>query len=135
MRGAIGARGGFDLRTFSIDDSVHLVGHTPQRRLVRDCEYRRSPAQCLDGRQDESLAFRIESCRCLVEDQELGAVNECARDRDPLALAARKPHAALADRTFDAVRKFRNEFPRSRISERAFDVFRRQVRVAQAHVL
>ena len=50
------------------------------------------------------LVEPVERRRRLVEQQDRGSGEQCPRDREPLTLAAREHHAALADRGLDAER-------------------------------
>ena len=54
-------------------------------------------AQRLQAVLDQRLALAVEARRRLVENQDARVGENRARDRDALPLAARQPHAALAD--------------------------------------
>ena len=58
---------------------------------------------------DDPLAFIIERARGLVEDQNTRLAQERARNRDALALAARKAAAAFADDRVVALRQLEDE--------------------------
>ena len=78
-------------------DAIDLMGRLLPGGLVRDRQHRDARvAQLADMRADGPLGDLVEPCRSLVQDQQLRPVQECAGDRDPLALAPGKPVAALA---------------------------------------
>ncbi len=60
-------------------------------RVVRPCH------QPVEGGLDLALALGVEGRGGLVEEQDRRVLQDGARDRDALALAARERHAALAD--------------------------------------
>ena len=60
--------------------------------VVRPCE------QPVERLLDQALGVAVERAGRLVEDQDARVAQDRARDRDPLALAARQARAALADR-------------------------------------
>ena len=47
---------------------------------------------------------QIEMVRWLVEDEQVGRVNKCARDRDALALTAGQKLAVIADMRIQTIR-------------------------------
>lgn len=56
------------------------------------------------------FGFRIQRRSRLIEQDDRRILDQCARDRDTLALAARKLHPVLADGCVIASRKSNNEF-------------------------
>ncbi|ESS36533.1 hypothetical protein P355_2306 [Burkholderia cenocepacia KC-01] len=73
------------------------IGVDDGRQPVRDDEAR---AMLRDAHQfllDRALRARVERRRRLVEHDDRRRLQQRARDRDPLPLAARQPYAALAD--------------------------------------
>ncbi len=68
-----------------------------RRQPVRDHERRASAHEVLERALDERLGLGVERGRRLVEQQHPRVAHERARDREPLALAARQARAALAD--------------------------------------
>ena len=71
--------------------------------VVRPCAMRSS------SRLDGALGARVERRRGLVEDHQRRVLQEGARDRDALLLAARKLHAALADHGVVLLRQRQDE--------------------------
>ena len=76
---------------------------------------------------DERLAFGVQTARRLVQDEDLGFLEEDAGDRDPLTLPAGEPDAALADPRVVAVRQPLDEL--ARVRRRRCRLDRRAVRV------
>ena len=58
---------------------------------------------CFERRLDQALGLGVERRGRLVEDQDRRILEDRARDRDPLPLAARQTDAALADDRGEAV--------------------------------
>ena len=73
------------------------VGAADGRQPVRDHERRPVAHQVGERILHQPLRFRVERRRRLVEDQDRRVLQQRARDRQPLALAAGQPLAALAD--------------------------------------
>src|SRR5258707_2503801 len=76
-----------------LDDAASLdgddaIGFADRRETVGDHEYRPVGCDPLHVLLDGPLAFVVECTRRLVEDQDARIGNECARDRDTLALPA-----------------------------------------------
>ena len=100
-----------------LDDAAALehddrVGAPDRGQPVRDDERRAVHHQVRERLLHEQLRFGVERGGRLVEDQNRRVLQQRARDRDPLALAAREPLAALADRRVVAVRQRRDEVVR-----------------------
>ena len=74
------------------------VGAAHRREAVGDDERRAALHQVREGAGDERLGLGVELRGRLVEDQDRGVLVDRPRDREPLALAAREPGAALPDR-------------------------------------
>ena len=86
------------------DDAVAVLD---RRQPVRDDD-RRAPAhQLFERRLDQPLRLGVERRGRLVEDQDRRVLEDRARDRDALPLAARQPDAALADDRGEALRAAR----------------------------
>src|SRR6185312_12373707 len=83
----------------------------------------------------EMLGFRIERGGRLVEHQDLGILQERTRDRDALALAARKLDALLADDRVVGLRPRGDEVVRVRLHGARLDRFPLGVEPAIADVL
>lgn len=64
---------------------------------VRDDDHGAALTSALKGRLDQLLALGIEGARRLVEEQDVGAADERARNGDALLLAAGERHAAGAN--------------------------------------
>ena len=64
---------------------------------MRDDERRPALAQRLQTVLNQRLAFAVEARRRFVENENARIGQNRARDRHALPLAARQPHAALAD--------------------------------------
>ena len=89
-----------DLAVVEDDD---LVGVPDGRQAVRDRDRGAARARGVDGLLDRLLGLRVERARGLVEDEDRGVLEQRARDRDALALAAGQLDAALADQGVVAV--------------------------------
>ena len=79
------------------------VGAFDGGEAVRDDERRAALHQRLERLLHGGLALRVERVRRLVEKQDRRALQDRAGDREPLALAAGKRDAALADQRLVAV--------------------------------
>src|SRR5690606_387573 len=110
-----------DAATFHDDDPVGLADG---REAVRDDDRRAVLHQPLERLLHGALAFRIERARRLVEQQDRRVLEERAGDRDALALAAREPHAALAEERVVALRQRANEPRGGRRARRRLDLLR-----------
>ena len=77
----------------------------------------------------------VDGARRLVEDQDRGVLQERSSERDPLALAAREAHSALADRGVVAVRQRDDEVVRARRFRGGHDVGLAGVRARVRDVL
>ena len=94
---------GFDHASVLDDEDTIGVDHRVQP--VRDHDRRSSLAEMLDGALHLPLGFRIERSGGLVEQDDRGILEQRARDRDALALAAGEPRAVLAHRRIVPARK------------------------------
>lgn len=65
--------------------------------------------QALDGLHHVGLGLRVQRARRLVEQEQRRVLEERAREREPLALAARQGEAALADDGLVALRQAQHE--------------------------
>src|SRR5215472_11962991 len=79
-------------------DGEDAVGEAQRRQPVGDDDDGASLRHLAHVLLDEALRLGVERARRLVEDQDRWAVDERARDRDALALAAREVRSALAER-------------------------------------
>ena len=84
---------------------------------------------------DPGLGARIDGGGRVVEDQDPRVDRERARDRQPLALAAREPDPALADHRVVAVRQLLDEFVRLREPRDPLDLGVVEVGRAEGDVL
>ena len=80
---------------------------------------------------DQRLALAVEARRRFVEDQDARVGEDRARDRDALALAARQPHAALADDRVVALLERLDELVAVRDAADRLDLLARRVRAAR----
>ena len=76
-------------------DHDELVGAPDGGKPVRDHERRAARHEALERLLDRALALGVERRRRLVEDEDRRVLEERARDRETLALAAREARAAL----------------------------------------
>src|SRR5436189_3311693 len=83
-----------DLAAIEDDD---LVRAADRRETMCDDERRAAAHQVVERLLHEPLGLRVECGRRLVEDQDRRILEQRARDREALALAAGEQHAALAD--------------------------------------
>ncbi len=77
-------------------DHEDVVRRLDRREPVGDHEGRAAVLELLERLLDLALRVRVERPRGLVEDQDLGVLDDRARDREALPLAAREQGAALA---------------------------------------
>ena len=77
-------------------DHGELVGAADRGEAVRDDECRAARHEPLERLLDGALALGVERRRCLVQDEDRRVLQQGARDREPLPLAARQAGAALA---------------------------------------
>ena len=78
-------------------ENENAVGVHDGRQSMRDHQ-RRASRHCFDETfLDEGFVLRIERRCRLVEQQRWRVLENCARDRDPLPLAAGQARAALAE--------------------------------------
>src|SRR5690606_2376398 len=121
-----------DAATFHDDDPVGLADG---REAVRDDDRRAVLHQPLERLLHGALAFRIERARRLVEQQDRRVLEERAGDRDALALAAREPHAALAEERVVALGQRANELVGGRRARGRLDLLVARARTSVANVL
>ena len=86
------------------------------------------PHQPAERVLDQALGFGVERARRLVEDQDRRVLEQRARDRDALALAAREQRAAFADLAVEALRHALDELHRVRGARGFLDRFARRAR-------
>ncbi len=108
-----------DLPAVEHDDAV---GSLDRRQPVRDHHGRASLHQGLERCLHVALGFRIERRRCFVEDQHRRVLEQRARDRQPLPLAAGEAHAIFADQGVEPVGHCADKFHRVRGLGRLHDV-------------
>ena len=92
----------------------HAVRATDGAEPMRDDQRCSALQQLFQRVLDESLAFRVEARRGVVEDDDGRIAQEHPRNRDALSLAARKLHATFANAGCPLGREPLNEFPRMR---------------------
>src|SRR5439155_23432943 len=85
------------LNDFTLLEHQNLVGAAYRRQPVRDDERRPPLPRRAQSVLNEHLAFAVQARRRFVENQDARVRQNRARDGDALPLAARQPHAALAD--------------------------------------
>ena len=85
------------LDDFSVLEDQNLVRALNRRKTVCDDERRAAVSQRAKSVLNECFAFAIEARRGFIQDEQPGVRQNCARNRDALALTARQAHAALAD--------------------------------------
>ena len=116
-----------DPARFDIEDFVRAAD---RRKPVRD-DQRGAPRQELvERRFDQPFGMTIERAGRFVQDQDAWIAQHGARDRDALPLAAREPHAAIADRRVVALRQVENELFGVRFARRHLDLGPRRVEPA-----
>src|SRR5437899_9918140 len=93
-REQLGVRAGFDHAAVVEDDDG--VGPAHGGQAMRDHQRRAVLLETIEGGADGRLADRVQVRGGLVEDQDRRVLQERARDREALPLAARQPRAALA---------------------------------------
>ncbi len=101
------------------DDAAGLFD---RRQAVRDHQRRASLHQRLERRLHVALRFGIERRSRLVQYQHRRILEQRARDRQPLALAARQLDAVLAHQRIESLRHLADEFHRVRGFGRGDDV-------------
>ena len=85
------------LRKFPLLNHVNFIGMLKGRQTMRNHDDRMAASQLACGRNNGSLAFGIDIARGFIEDINGGIVQQGARKRQPLALAARKVRALGGD--------------------------------------
>ena len=101
-------------RTPALDDTPaiehdHAIGDRDEPKAVRHDENGPAAREPADRIPDDALARRVEvRCR-LVEDDQPGIGQECARDGDALTLATAQAHSVLPDRRLVAERQVGDE--------------------------
>ena len=85
----------FDDVAFVHDDEA--IHRRDRRQAVRDGDHGLALHQVVELLLDRRLDFAVERARRFIEDQDRRVLQQHARDRDALALAAGKLHAPLAD--------------------------------------
>ena len=93
------------------DDERGAIAHELHQRLL-----------------DAALGFVVERRGGFVEDQDGRVLEQRARDRDALPLAAREQRAAIADLGVEALRQLGREFVDIRGRRRGLDGFRIRLR-------
>ena len=111
----------------TLDDAalVHhgdLPGTLDGGQAVRDHQGGAVAHQALQRLLDQLLRFGVERAGRLVQHQDRRVLEDRARDRDALALAAGKRVAGLPDLRVDALRQARDELHRIRRLGRGHDV-------------
>src|SRR5262249_30345799 len=84
---------------------------------------------------DDPLAFIVERARGLIEDQDARVGDECAGNRDALALAAGQARAPLAHHGVVALGELQNELVRAGKLRRGHDVFGRRPWIGKCNVV
>ena len=120
-----------DLAVVDHDDAI---GERQRRAPVRDEQRRARAGDPAQRRVDLLLDPRVDRRRRVVEQQDLGIREQRARERDPLALAAREREALLADDRVVAVRQLHDELVRLRGTRRGLDLRRGRVGPAERDV-
>ena len=92
------------LRKFPLLKHVNFIGLLKGRQTMRNHDDRMAASQLARGRNNGSLAFGIDIARGFIEDINRGIVQQGARKRQPLALAARKIRALGGDAHIKAAR-------------------------------
>src|SRR5690606_1474720 len=112
-----------------------LVGAEYGRQAVRDRERGASLREFADRGIHLAFRFDVEIRGCLVEDQDRRILQQCARDRDALALSARDLAAHFADLRLVAERQAGYPVRKLRTSCGLVDFGQRGVGSAHADVL
>src|SRR6266480_490179 len=119
-------------RSLARAEAEHLVHLEAARKVVGDEEQGHLSLELVDGLGEALRGVLVEIAARLVEDQDLGPLQEGARDRDALALAAGEAHAVLADDRLVALRKLLDEAVDLRHAARLDDL--REVGVRAGHL-
>ena len=98
MRAAFANRAAFEHRNH--------IGAANRRKAVSDDEHRAPSHQIVQRALHEHLGFGIELGSRFIENQNRRIFQERARNRQPLALAAGKPLAAVANQSLIAAGAF-----------------------------
>ncbi len=114
------------------DDSV---GAAHRRQAVSDDEHGAPFGDLIHVLLNHALALVIERARRLIEDEDAWIADQCARDRDALALPAREARAALADDGVIAFGQFQDEVLRARKRRRCDDPLHRYGRVRERNIV
>src|SRR6266568_772425 len=93
----------------AILDHENAIGVHDRLQTMGDHQRGAALAQAAHGILDLALGFAVERCGRLVEQDDGRVLDQGARDRDPLALAAGRLQAMLADRSVVASRKAHDE--------------------------
>src|SRR5688500_9636163 len=80
----------------ALGDHQMAVAALKRRRTVSDEEGGPAGREPIDRLEDARLGLDVDRAGRLVEDQDRRVAQECARDRDALALASGEEHAAFA---------------------------------------
>jgi hypothetical protein len=124
-----------------------LLGHAPLRhhhdevgparggQPVRDGHERLPAVEALEGSDDAGFRLRVQGRGRLVQDEHGRATHQGAGQRDPLALPARQPGAALPRRRLIALGQAGNELVDPGRARRRLDFGVAGLRAAQAYVV
>ena len=112
-----------------------LVGMDDGRQPVGDHQGGAAAAHLFQRALDLLLGARVERAGRLVEQQDMGVLQDGAGDRHALLLAARELQAALADRRLVALRQGHDEVMDARQPGRPLDILARAVGPAVADVV
>src|SRR5439155_773757 len=99
-------------RNLSVLEHDDAVGPAHGRKPVRDEEGRAALGQSVQGLQQSVFGFDVERAGRLVEDQNGRVLQQGARNRNALALAAGERRPALADHGVVAVGQTHDELVR-----------------------
>ena len=111
------------------------VGVADRRQPVGDDDRGAAARGVAQRLLDQLLGHRVEVGRRFVEHQDAGIADDGARDRDPLALAARHHRAALADERVEPGGQRGDHVGQVRGRDRALERPFRDVLPAVEHVL
>ena len=100
-------------------ENEDAVGIADRGEIVCDDERRAAGAQVREAFEHEALRLRVETRGRLVHDQDRRVADHCARDAQPLTLAARQRQAALSDHGVVAIRQRGDELVRLRETGRS----------------
>src|SRR2546427_81715 len=119
----------------SLVEHEDAVGAHDTRETVGEDEGGAASHETIERRLDQRLALRVDRRERLVEHEDRRVAQERARDGDPLALATREPHTALAHDGVVALGEPEDELFRVRGAGRRAQLVGARVRLAHPDIV